>query len=341
MSITNKAGVYIIAEMSANHNHDINKALEIVYSAKNAGADCLKIQTYTADTMTIDSKNADFMIKGGLWDGYSLYDLYKEAYTPWEWQPRIKKECEKVGLDFLSTPFDRSSVDFLESMNVSMYKIASFEIVDIPLIRYIAGKGKPIILSCGMSSTDEINEAIEVMEDAGLTKDQIVLLKCTSAYPAIPSDMNLKTITDMKKRYGTLVGLSDHSIGDIAPVVATSLGAKVIEKHFCLSRKENGPDNAFSSEPDEFKKMVDSVRQAYQALGGVSYGTGQTEAENYKFRRSLYAIKDIAIGEVFSESNIKSIRPGYGVAPKYFDKLIGQKSKCNYSKGTPISDKEI
>ena len=261
--------VYVIAEMSANHAGKLENALEIVRKAKQAGADCLKIQTYTADTLTLDCDNEFFRIHGGLWDGYKLYDLYKEAYTPWEWQPTIKAECDRVGIDFLSTPFDRTAADFLEKMECEAYKIASFELVDIPLIEYVASKGKPLIISCGMGSVEEIDDAVKAC--SGMGNEQIVLLKCCSEYPANWDDMHLANIPDMKKRFGVPVGLSDHSMGSLAAVVGVSLGACVVEKHVCLSRKVKNPDSEFSMEMDEFAQMVKDVRAAKRIAQGPDY----------------------------------------------------------------------
>ncbi len=331
------SGIYFIAEMSANHAGSLENALAIVDEAKEAGADCLKIQTYTADTLTIDCDNEYFKIKGGLWDGYRLYELYKEAYTPWEWQPKIKERCEELGMDFLSTPFDKTAVDFLENMNISCYKIASFELVDIPLIKYAASKGKPMIISCGMGSIEEIEDAVNACKSVG--NNQIVLLKCTSEYPARLADMNLATISDMKSRFNLPIGLSDHSMGNLASVVAVSLGACVIEKHFCLDRKIKNPDSEFSMEPHEFKSLVKEVRDALSARGSASYELTEKETASKVFRRSIFCIKDIKAGEKFTDENIRVIRPGYGEKPKYFESLIGQDAKKDYSFGEPVSER--
>jgi len=326
--------IYFIAEMSANHAGSLDNALEIVWAAKKAGADCLKIQTYTADTITIDCDNEYFKIKGGLWDGYKLYDLYKEAYTPWEWQASINKECEKAGLDFLSTPFDNTAVDFLEKLGISFYKIASFELVDIPLIEYTASKGKPIIISCGMGSIEEIQDAVDACHKQG--NKEVILLKCTSDYPANHSDMNIATITDMKTRFNTPVGLSDHSMGSSASMVAVSLGACVIEKHFCLSRELKNPDSEFSMEPHEYKKMVDDCKEAFKIRGHVSYVLTDKEKASTVFRRSIFAIKDINKGELFTYENIRCIRPGYGLEPKHFNEIIGKESPKTFKVGDPL-----
>jgi len=330
----NSQGVYIIAEMSANHAGKLENALEIVHAAKSAGADCLKIQTYTADTLTIDCDNEYFRITGGLWDGYKLYDLYKEAYTPWEWHKAIKDECDKVGIDFLSTPFDKTAVDFLLKLGVGFLKIASFELVDIPLIEYAASKGMPLIISCGMGSIEEIQDAVDACKRQG--NDQIILLKCCSEYPANYSDMNLAVILDMKKRFDLPVGLSDHSMGSIGAVVATAMGAVVIEKHFCLDREIPNPDASFSMEPKEFAKMVDDIRSVESIKGTVSYELSEKEKKSIIFRRSLFAVKNIRKGECFTEENIRSIRPGYGLKPKYMNNIFEMHASCDISIGTPM-----
>ncbi len=327
-------GVYTIAEMSANHAGRLENALAIVHAARDAGADCLKTQTYTADTLTIDCDSESFRIRGGLWDGRTLYELYREAYTPWEWQPVIKRECDAAGLDFLSTPFDATAVDFLEEMDVSAYKIASFELVDIPLIEYAAGKGKPMILSCGMGSANEIQDAVDACKRAG--NEQIVLLKCCSEYPAKYEDMHLATIADMRGRFGLPVGLSDHSMGHPAAVVGVSLGACVIEKHFCLSRAIENPDSAFSMEPDEFAQMVHSVRQAAAIRGTVTYERTPSEQKSLVFRKSIFAVKDIRRGEPFTRENIRVIRPGSGLAPKRWNALLQTKAARDIRRGEPI-----
>lgn len=328
------SGLYTIAEMSANHSGKLENALAIVRAARDAGADCLKIQTYTADTLTIDCDNEYFRIHGGLWDGRTLYDLYQEAYTPWDWQPEIKRECEALGLDFLSTPFDASSVDFLESMDVSAYKIASFELVDIPLIEYAASKGKPMILSCGMANPEEIQDALDACKRVG--NSQIVLLKCCSEYPANEADMHLATIADMRNRFGVPVGLSDHSMGPLAAVVAVSLGACVVEKHFCLSRAQKNPDSAFSMEPDEFREMVEQIRRAATIRGEATYALTASEQASTAFRRSVFAVRDIAAGETFTLENTRVIRPGNGLAPKRRDALLLRQATRNIRRGEPI-----
>lgn len=330
---------YIIAEMSANHAGSIEHALEIVHAAKESGADCIKVQTYTPDTLTINCDNKWFQIRGGLWDRNTLYDLYQKAYMPWEWQGVIKAESEKVGIDFLSTPFDRSSVDFLETLGVSMYKIASFELVDLPFLEYVGKMGKPLIISTGMGSFLEINDAVNTIRGVG--NHQICLLKCSSAYPAVAEDMNLATIGHMMQSFRTSVGLSDHSMGFISAVTSVALGASVIEKHFCLSREIKNPDSEFSMEPDEFREMVKTIRETEKAIGHVSYELSEREKESQVFRRSLFAVADIQKGEVFSEINIRSIRPGYGLSPKYFPLIIGKKATRDIPYGTPITLEDL
>lgn len=329
----NNDEVYIIAEMSANHGGDLDNALEIVRQAAKAGADCVKIQTYTADSMTIDCDSEDFQIHGGLWDGYKLYDLYSEAGTPYEWQGRIKEECEKCGIDFLSTPFDIDAVNFLEDLGCEAFKIASFELVDIPLIEYAASKGKPMIISCGMSSIKEIQDAIEACKRVG--NDRLVLLKCCSEYPANWDDMHLANILDMREKNNLPVGLSDHSEGSIAAVVGVSLGASVIEKHVKLSGVESA-DTEFSMSMEEFGSMVKQVRKAKKIVGKVMYGPTKGEERNLRFRRSLYAVKNIKQGEIISGDNVRSIRPSFGIKPIYFESIEGKKAKCDISYGQPI-----
>ena len=333
------APAFIIAEMSGNHAGSIDNALKIVKAAKEAGADCIKIQTYTADTITIDCDNEYFGIGDGTWKGENLYRLYQKAYTPWEWQPAIFEEAKKVGLEFFSTPFDFSSVDFLEDMGVGFYKIASFELVDIPLIRYVAKTGKPIIMSTGMATLEEIEEAVEAVKACG--NENLALLRCASAYPAITDEMNLRTMTDMKERFGVPVGLSDHSMGAVGAVVSVALGGNIIEKHFCLSREIENPDSSFSMEPAEFEAMVRDIRQAELSIGRVSYGPTKQEESNLKFRRSLFAVEDIPEGGIITSDNIRSIRPAYGLAPKYYDSLLGKHTKCEVKRGTPLDWKMI
>lgn len=330
----NKGGIYVIAEMSANHGGSLDTALQIVREAAKAGADCVKIQTYTADSLTIDCDNEYFKIKGGLWDGYKLHDLYKEAGTPYEWHKAIKDECEKCGVDFLSTPFDNLAVYFLESLGVEAYKIASFELNDIMLIEYAASKGKPMIMSCGMASPEDIKDAVDACRRAG--NDQIVLLKCCSEYPANWEDMHLGNIPDMKERFGVPVGLSDHSFGSIGAVVAVSLGAQVIEKHVKIDGIESA-DSAFSMTMDEFAQMVQDANNARAIAKGPDYSLSAKEQESTVFRRSLFAVKDINAGDEITTENVRSIRPGYGIAPKNLKSLIGKKATKGIKRGEPIT----
>ena len=329
----NKNEVYVIAEMSANHGGSLENALKIVREVAKSGADCLKIQTYTADSITIDCDSEDFKIHGGLWDGYKLYDLYTEAGTPYEWQKRIKEECDKCGIDFLSTPFDNAAVDFLESIGCEAYKIASFELVDIPLIEYVASKGKPMIISCGMGSLEEIKDAVDAC--LRMNNNNIVLLKCCSEYPANWKDMHIANISDMKERFGVTIGLSDHSAGSIASVVAVAAGAMVIEKHVKLDGVDSA-DRAFSMTMEDFAKMVDDVRSAKQIVGDVYYGPTEGETGNLKFRRSLFAVKDIRKGDVITSDNVRSIRPSTGLKPKYMKDIIGKKAVSDILFGTPL-----
>lgn len=324
---------YIIAEMSANHAGDINRAKELIYAAKEAGADCIKIQTYTPDTITLNCQNEYFHIETGTWKGENLYSLYGKAYTPWEWQAELFETAKKAGIDFFSTPFDSTSVDFLEGLGVTFYKIASFELVDIPLIRYVASKRKPIIMSVGMGSIGEIEEAVEVVKQAGCP---LALLKCSSAYPAIPDSMNLRTIPNMKEVFGVPVGLSDHSLGSVAAITAVALGANIIEKHFCISRDVENPDSSFSMEPEEFQTMVKDIRDAEKALGKVSYEVTPQEMENRKFRKSIFVSKCIKKGEKLTADNIKVVRPGYGLEPKFYESVLGQVAVCDMEYGTPL-----
>lgn len=333
--IGGNAPVYIIAEMSANHAGSIENAKQIIRAAKEAGADCVKLQTYTADTLTIDCDKPYFHIGEGTWNGENLYQLYQKAYTPWEWQPELKREAESIGIDFFSTPFDKTSVDFLEEMGIEFYKIASFEIVDIPLIKYVASKGKPIIMSTGMSTLGEIEEAVKAVRSQG--NDQLALLRCASAYPAITDEMNLMTMKNMAEVFHVPTGLSDHSMGSVGAVTAVALGAKIIEKHFCLDRAIENPDSSFSMNPEEFAQMVRDVRQAEKAIGRISYGPTEQEKSNVTFRRSIFCVKDIKKGERLTEENIRIIRPGYGLAPKYYDEILGQVALEDIERGTPMA----
>lgn len=338
--IGNGEPCYIIAELSANHNQSFEKAVEMVHAAKEAGADAIKLQTYTADTITLNCQNEYFKIgKGTIWEGRTLYGLYEEAQTPWEWQPKLKKLADRLGMDLFSSPFDCTSVDFLEKMDVPCYKIASFEIVDIPLIKKAASTGKPIIFSTGMASMEEIEEALKTIRKEG--NNQIAILKCTSAYPALPEEMNLATITDMKGRFGALVGLSDHSMSLEVPLTAVALGACIIEKHFILDRSDGGPDSGFSLEPKEFKYMVDSVRIAEKSLGKVSYDLSENQQASRQFRKSLFVAGDMIKGEVFTEKNLRSVRPGNGLHTRYFEDILGKKASMDIKMGTPLSWEKV
>ena len=325
--------VYVIAEMSANHGGSLETALEIVKGAKKAGADCLKIQTYTADTITIDCDNEYFKINGGLWDGYKLYDLYGDAGTPYEWHKAIKEECDRCGLDFLSTPFDPTAVDFLEELGVEAYKIASFELNDIPLIEYTASKKKPMIMSCGMASPEDIQEAVDACKRMG--NDKIVLLKCCSEYPANWEDMHLGNIPDMRERFGVHVGLSDHSFGSLGAVVAVALGARVIEKHVKIDGVKSA-DSEFSMTMEDFAAMVKDAKNAVLISQGPDYSLSKKEKESTVFRRSLFAVQDIKEGDVITNGNVRSIRPGYGIAPKYLKDMLGKTAKKDLKRGEPV-----
>ncbi|MCU4177470.1 pseudaminic acid synthase [Carboxylicivirga sp. N1Y90] len=324
----------IIAELSANHGHDKSIAIETVRAAKRAGADAIKIQTYTADTLTINCDNECFTIKGGLWDGRTLYDLYTEAYTPWEWHKEIFETAKEEGLLCFSTPFDKTSVDFLEQFDPPYYKIASFEIQDIPLIEYTASKGRPIIMSTGIAELEDVELAVKTCRDVG--NNDITLLKCTSSYPAPIEEANLATIKDLKDRFDVKVGLSDHTLGIVTPLVAVTLGAKVIEKHFILDNSIGGPDASFSLDEQQFSEMVKQVRQVEKTIGKVSYELTDKVKESRKFSRSLFVVKDIKEGEEFTEENVRSIRPGYGLHPKYFSRIIGTTAEKDFSAGSPL-----
>ena len=330
------APVYVIAELSGNHNQNFDQAVRIVHAAKEAGADAVKLQTYTADTITIRCDREEFRIGGGtLWDGRNLHDLYGEAYTPWEWQPRLKEVADKLGLDLFSSPFDDSAVDFLKEMDVPAYKLASFELVDIGLIQKMSGTGKPLIMSTGMATLEEINEAIQVARQAGAT--QIALLKCTSAYPSSPGEMNLRTIPELARRFEVPVGLSDHTMGIEAPVAAVALGACIIEKHLTLSRAQKGPDSDFSLEPAEFKALVEAVRVTELALGKVHFGITPQESKSRIFRRSLFVVENIKQGEVFTAKNLRSIRPAHGLHTRYLAEILGKHAACDIERGTPMA----
>lgn len=325
---------YIIAEMSANHAGDIENAKKIIQAAKEAGADCIKIQTYTPDTITIDCDNEYFQIEKGTWKGENLYRLYGKAYTPWEWHKELLEEAKRVGIDFFSTPFDHSAVDFLEEIGIEFYKIASFELVDLPLIRYVASKKKPMIMSTGMSTLGEIEAAVKAVREVG--NEQLALLRCASAYPAITDEMNLKTMQNMAEIFDLPVGLSDHSLGSVGAVTAVALGANIIEKHFCLDRQIDNPDAGFSMNPQEFSSMVRDIRQAEKAVGRVSYGSTKQEESNIVFRRSVFCVQDIKKGEKITENNVRIIRPGYGMEPKFYPEILGLEALKDISRGTPI-----
>jgi N-acetylneuraminate synthase len=327
--------VYIVAELSANHRQSYDEAVKLVKAAKECGADAVKLQTYTPDTMTIESDRPEFLIGGGtLWDGRTLYELYREACMPWDWQPKLKKLADGLGIGLFSTPFDKTAVDFLEEMAVPAYKIASLEIFDIPLVQYIAGKGKPVIMSTGTAKLEEVDEAVRAARAAGAK--QIALLKCTSAYPALPEEMNLRNIPHLAETFGAPVGLSDHTMEITVPVAAVALGACIIEKHFTLSRSVPGPDSAFSLEPPDFKAMVAAIRTAEKALGAVRYEVSEREAKSRVFRRSLFVVRDMKAGEVFTAENVRSIRPGHGLPPRYLPDVLGKRAARDIQRGTPL-----
>lgn len=334
-NIGGKNPTFIIAELSANHMNDFNIAVKTIESMADSGADAVKFQTFTPDTITLDCNNEYFQIKQGtMWDGQILHELYEDAYMPWDWQPKLKKIAEDLGLIVFSSPFDKTSVDFLEDMDVPAYKIASFEVTDIPLIEYVASKDKPIIISTGIASLEDIELAIQSCLNVG--NDQIALLKCTSSYPSPLNEINLNTIPDMYQRFDSIIGLSDHTLGGEVSIAAVALGAKIIEKHFILDRNMGGPDSVFSMEPNEFKQMVDSIRNIEKALGKVSYELSDKMKVNKEFSRSLFVVKDIKTGECITENNVRSIRPGFGLHPKYLKEILGKKVKKDLNKGTPF-----
>ena len=332
--IGNGTPAYLIAEMSANHAGELTLAKEIIHAAKEAGADCIKVQTYTPDTMTIDTDKPYFHIKEGTWSGTNLYQLYQKAYMPWEWQVELKREAKKVGIDFFSTPFDKSAVDFLEEIGVEFYKIASFELIDLPLVGYIASKGKPIIMSTGMATLSEIDEAVCTIRNCG--NENLALLRCASAYPAITDEMNLRTMQNMAETFQVPVGLSDHSMGAVGAVTAVALGASVIEKHFCIDRSIENPDASFSMNPKEYSQMVKDIRQAERAVGRVKYGMAEQEENSKLFRRSIFCVRDIKKGERITEKNVRVIRPGNGMAPKFYPEILGQCALMDIERGTPL-----
>lgn len=335
-SISNESPVFIIAELSANHNGSLDNALATIKAAKRAGADAIKLQTYTADTITLDVRSDDFKLsQGTIWDGKYLYDLYKEAYTPWEWHEKLFKAAAEEGLVCFSSPFDPTAVDLLESLNAPAYKIASFEITDIPLIKLVASKGKPVIISTGIAELQDIELAIDACRR--MHNNSIALLKCTSSYPAPIEEANMVMVKDMAERFGVITGLSDHTIGSTVPIVATCMGAKIIEKHFILDRSIGGPDASFSMNEQEFTAMVKAVREAESALGVVNYDLTDKQKTGKNFCRSLYAVRDINEGDIITEAHIRSIRPGYGLHPMYLSEIIGKKSKQSLKKGDRVS----
>jgi len=327
---------YVIAEMSANHNGKLENALQLIAEAKKAGADAVKLQTYTADTITLDCDSDEFQIHGGLWDGKSLYQLYREAQMPWEWHAPLFEHASKLGITIFSSPFDRTAVDLLEDLNAPAYKIASFEAVDLPLIKYVAATGKPMIISTGMADAEEIAEAVAAARDGGCR--ELAILHCVSGYPAPAEDYNLLTIPDMIRQHGLVTGLSDHTLDNTTAIASVALGASIIEKHFTLDRRGGGPDDSFSLEPAELKALCDGARTAWVALGSVNYGRKSSEQGNVKFRRSLYFVKDLKAGDTITEESVRSVRPGFGLAPKYFDAIIGKKVVSDICKYTPVTD---
>lgn len=338
-TLNKESRAFIIAELSANHNGSLETAIETVRAAKRAGADCIKLQTYTADTITLDSDKEDFLIKGTIWNGRRLHELYQEAYTPWEWHETLFKVAQEEGLICFSSPFDLSAVDFLESLNAPAYKIASFEITDIPLIRYTASKGKPIIISTGIAEYDDIALAVETCREAG--NDQVILLKCTSSYPAPIEEANMCMVEQIAKDFNVLTGLSDHTMGSIVPIVAVSLGAKIIEKHFILDRSIGGPDASFSMNEQEFKEMVDQVRLAEKAVGIVDYGLTPKQEAGKVFSRSLYISQDLKEGETVTEQHIRSVRPGFSLHPKYYSEIIGKRALKDFTVGDRIKKEDF
>ena len=325
---------YIIAEMSANHNGNIDTAYKIIDMAKACGADAVKMQTYTPDTITMDIKSPEFKIDGGLWDGRYLYDLYAEAYTPWSWHKPLFEYSKKIGITIFSSPFDNTAVDLLEDLGVPAYKIASCEAIDLPLIKYVAQTGKPMIISTGMADVQEIQEAVEAAREGGCK--ELAILHCVSGYPAPAEDYNLRTLIDMRQKFGLVTGLSDHTIGNITAIASVALGASIIEKHVTLDRNGGGPDDSFSLEAKELEELCLNSKTAWESLGKIDYGIKSSEYNNIKFRRSLYCIKDIKKGEVITKDHIKSIRPGCGLAPKYLDKVLSSRATCDIVRGTPI-----
>ncbi|MBX2937653.1 MAG: pseudaminic acid synthase [Saprospiraceae bacterium] len=334
-TIDNNSPAFIIAELSANHNGSLDTALETIRAAARAGADAIKLQTYTADTITIDSRKEDFMIKGTIWEGRNLHDLYAEAYTPWEWHARLFEAAREEGLECFSSPFDPTAVDFLEQLNTPAYKVASFEITDIPLIELIASRGKPVIISTGIAEMEDIELALDACHRMG--NHDIALLKCTSSYPAPIEEANLTMIRDFRERFGVITGLSDHTMGATAPIVSVCMGAKIIEKHFILDRSIGGPDASFSMTEAEFTDMVRMVRDAEKAIGRVDYNLTEKQRKGRDFSRSLYVVRDIAAGEKLTEENIRSIRPGFGLHPRYYREVLGKVAKVSMEKGDRLT----
>ena len=330
---------YIIAEISGNHNGSIDRAKELIKIAKDCGASCVKLQTYSPETMTLNSDKKDFLIEGGLWDGYKLWDLYEWAQTPFEWHEELFRFSKEVEIECISTPFDESAVDLLEDLNTPFYKIASFEVTDLPLVKYIASTGKPIIMSTGMANESEISEAVEIIKK--YNKEEFMLLHCISGYPTPIEDINLNTIKLLRDKFNCEIGLSDHTLGTFAASVSIGLGVKVIEKHFTFDRSEGGPDAAFSLEPAELKELVDATKRAHVALGEASYKIKDAERENLKFRRSIYVSKDIKSGDILTKENIKRVRPGYGMEPKYYNDVLGKKAKNDLEAGSPLLKEHI
>lgn len=326
---------FVIAELSANHNGDINSAMKLISMAKSCGADAIKIQTYNADSITIDSNNEDFKINDGLWKGYNLYQLYEEAHTPYDWHKPMFEHAKKEGITIFSSPFDEKAVDLLEDLNVPAYKVASFELIDIPLIKYIASTNKPMIISTGMANKEEITEAVNAVRES--SRSELALLHCVSSYPTPIEQSNLTTINKLANDFNVVVGLSDHTLGITASLVGVSVGASIIEKHFILDRNDKGPDSEFSIEPEELKELCEQVKNAWSSLGVASYERKQTEEDNVKFRRSIYVVEDIHEGEAFNKNNLRRIRPGFGLSPKHYEDVLGKKARVSLKRGTALS----
>lgn len=339
VKISQDATPYVIAELSANHNGSIETALKLIFEAKKAGASAIKLQTYTADTLTLNSTKEDFQINDGLWKGKTLYELYQNAYLPWEWHEELFNYAKKIGITIFSSPFDQSAVDFLENLNAPAYKIASFEAVDLPLIKYVAATKKPLIISTGMANEEEIQEAIGTAKENGCT--ELAVLHCVSGYPAPAEDYNLKTLVDMRDKFGVVTGLSDHTLGNATAIASVALGGAIIEKHFTLDRSFGGPDDSFSLEPKELQALCADAKAAWSAIGTVNYGRKSSEQGNVKFRRSLYYVNDILEGDIINKEDIKSVRPGYGLPPKCFDEIVGKKTLKSLKKNTPVKRDDL